>query len=60
MKSAFLFLKYSQEKFDYGHWINAPKLTSVMTDSRELKKILAPIWDDLKLFQKEFEDALRF
>ena len=30
-----------------------------MTDSRELKKILAPIWDDLKLFQKEFEDALR-
>ncbi|MDP6396352.1 MAG: polyprenyl synthetase family protein [Candidatus Marinimicrobia bacterium] len=59
MKSAFLFLKYSQEKFDYGHWINAPKLTSVMTDSRELKKILAPIWDDLKLFQKEFEDALR-
>jgi octaprenyl-diphosphate synthase len=59
MKSAFLFLKYSQEKFDYGHWINATKLTSVMTDSRELKKILAPIWDDLKLFQKEFEDALR-
>ena len=30
-----------------------------MTDSRELKKILAPIWDDLKLFQIEFEDALR-
>ena len=59
MKSAFLFLKYSQEKFDYGHWFNAPKLTSIMTDSRELKKILAPIWDDLKLFQEEFEDALR-
>ncbi|MFQ6608756.1 MAG: polyprenyl synthetase family protein [Fidelibacterota bacterium] len=30
-----------------------------MTDSKELKKILEPIWDDLKIFQSEFEDALR-
>ncbi len=59
MKSVFSSRKFSQERFDYGHWTNAPKLATLMTDSRELKKILEPIWDDLKVFQREFEDALR-
>tara|TARA_B100000315_G_scaffold47101_1_gene41888 strand:+ start:14069 stop:15055 length:987 start_codon:yes stop_codon:yes gene_type:complete len=30
-----------------------------MNDTKELKKIISPIIDDIKVFQQEFEDALR-